>query len=155
MPAPLQRVLPFILSLLVVYAGLCLLVYLTQDRLIYFPGPPPSRTPADFGIEFEPLQITTSDGVAIDAWLLPGSDSKGALIFCHGNAGTIEGRIGAARIMRDMGRDVLLFDYRGYGASEGRPDEEGTYRDAVAAYDRLLELGHRPEGIAVYGGALG
>jgi pimeloyl-ACP methyl ester carboxylesterase len=78
------------------------------------------------------------------------------VLFCHGNAGNIGDWVWAARACRDMGFGFLVFDYRGYGRSTGRPTEEGTYRDARAAWAYLTgEAGLRPAQIVVHGWSLG
>jgi fermentation-respiration switch protein FrsA (DUF1100 family) len=61
------------------------------------------------------------------------------VLVCHGNGGNIGGRVSLAELLSSVGFDVLLFDYRGYGRSTGKPDEEGTYRDARAARRALNE----------------
>lgn len=138
------------------YLALCLLVFLLQGRMLYYPGPPPATTPADYGLAHRDASCVTADGVRIHAWYLPADQPRGAVVFCHGNAGNVEVRLPAARVLVEMGLSVLLFDYRGYGASEGSPTEEGTYLDAVAAYDWLVDRGGvPPERIAAYGESLG
>ncbi len=132
------------------YALVCLAAYLLQERLVFFPNPASPALPGTGDVEAVTLQA--SDGVALQAWLFDGPGERG-LVFCHGNGGHRGGRIDAARVLRDMGFDVLLLDYRGYGGSKGRPTEEGTYRDAVAAYDHLRERGCTS--IAAYGESLG
>ena len=158
-PVPRSRKRPLLtlfLTALASYAGICLLLLVFQGRLVYFPGGPPRTTPADHGLDYDELELVTSDGVRIHGWLLPTPEPRGVLLFCHGNAGNIEHRLSAARVFRGMGLSVLLFDYRGYGASRGRPSEEGTYRDAEAAYDHLVgEAGFAPDRIALYGESLG
>jgi fermentation-respiration switch protein FrsA (DUF1100 family) len=57
----------------------------------------------------------------------------GHVLLCHGNAGNVGDRVLHAKLLSTAGFDVLLFDYRGYGRSTGRPDEQGTYGDARAA----------------------
>lgn len=64
------------------------------------------------------------------------------MLLCHGNAGNVGDRVLHADLLTAAGFDVLLFDYRGYGSSSGRPDEQGTYRDARAALRCMLS---RPE----------
>jgi fermentation-respiration switch protein FrsA (DUF1100 family) len=137
------------------YAGFCLLVFLVQGRLVYFPGPPPTSTPEAHGLEYRELELATSDGVTVHGWYLPAENARGALLFCHGNAGNIEHRLYPARVFHELGLAVLLFDYRGYGKSTGEPSEEGTYRDAEAAYDFLAAEGFMPKGIVLYGESLG
>lgn len=136
------------------YAGVCGLAWAFQERLVWFPGPPPRTDPGRYGLDFDDLRLTTSDSVDLHAWFLPG-DTEGAVMISHGNGGTIENVIPIAKAFRDMGASVLLYDYRGYGASEGTPSEEGTYRDAEAAFDWLLAKGFAADQITVYGHSLG
>jgi fermentation-respiration switch protein FrsA (DUF1100 family) len=109
------------------------------NALLYFPSRSIVETPAEAGLPFEDLTITTEDGERLGAWWIPARrDPVGHLLLCHGNAGNIGDRVLHARLLCDAGLDVLLFDYRGYGTSTGRPSEEGTYRDARAARTALL-----------------
>ncbi len=86
--------------------------------------------------------LETEDGERLGAWWIPSRTATiGHLLLCHGNAGNVGDRVLHARLLADAGLDVLLFDYRGYGRSTGKPDEEGTRRDARAA---LVELLGRP-----------
>lgn len=135
------------------YVVLCLVLRATQERLVYFPGARPSTTPASAGLAFEDVAVRTSDGETLGAWLVHAPDARGGVVVCHGNAGSIEHRIGLARALASQGFDVLLFDYRGYGASTGAPSEEGTYQDGVAAFDALAE--RHPGRVAVFGESLG
>lgn len=110
--------------------------------LLYFPSRAILQTPADAGLAFESLELATEDGQRLHAWWIPGQPpSSGHLLFCHGNAGNIGDRVLNAALLSAVGFDVLLFDYRGYGQSSGRPDEHGTYHDAHAA---LVALRQRP-----------
>ncbi len=152
----MARVLLFLVgSVAIVYVGVCLLVWFTQDRLIWFPGPAPAATPASIGARYDDLVLDTSDGARIHAWHLRCERPRGAVLVCHGNAGNIEGRLPLAQAFLNAGFDVLLFDYRGYGRSTGSPSEEGTYLDAVAAYDHLAASGFTPERIVLHGESLG
>ena len=141
---------------LAAYAGLCLLAWLFQARLVFFPGPVPRLDPATFGLAHREVELATGDGERLHAWFFPHSGAEGAVLVCHGNAGNIEGRIELARAFLDLGWAVLLFDYRGYGRSTGSPSEAGTYLDAEAAYEHLKEVeGFAPERIVPYGESLG
>lgn len=152
-PALLLR---FLVILAVGYLALCLIVWLTQAKLVFFPGAAPRTTPGEFGLEFRELEIRCADGVRLSAWLLPAKESRGAVLVSHGNAGSIEHRIPLARSFLELGWSVLLYDYRGYGKSTGRPDEEGTYRDAEAVHDHLTKVaGIAPERIVLFGESLG
>ena len=108
--------------------------------LLYFPTRELAAEPADFDLKATHLDIGTEDGEHLDGWWVRASGpSKGHVLFCHGNGGNIGDRLDNARMFANSGFDVLLFDYRGYGHSSGRPSERGTYRDARAARRALLE----------------
>jgi hypothetical protein len=134
-----------------------LAVHAFEAKLVYFPGPRPVATPADFGLAYRDVRLVTDDGVELAAWWIPGPEgARGAVCVSHGNAGSIEGRIPLAQVFHEQGFGVLLYDYRGYGASAGSPSEEGTYRDACAALDWLAREGRfAPERVVAYGESLG
>jgi len=135
------------------YAAVATFAYAFQDRLVWFPGSPPTVDPGAAGLTFEDAEITTSDGLVLDGWFLLSGPQ--AVLISHGNAGTVAERLELARAFVAMGRSVLLYDYRGYGRSQGRPSEEGTYLDAEAAFDWLTARGLAPQAIAAYGESLG
>jgi hypothetical protein len=134
-----------------------------EPRMLYYPQHPErrvSRIPADAGMAYEAMTLTASDNVRLSAWWLPAPENapeaRPAVLFLHGNAGNIGHRLEKARVLLDLGFDVLLLDYRGYGDSEGRPSEKGTYRDADAAYSYLTGTrGVNPRRILLYGESLG
>jgi pimeloyl-ACP methyl ester carboxylesterase len=99
-----------------------------------------AETPADAGLASEDVSVETEDGERLHGWrIAAGAQPPAAhILLCHGNAGNVGDRVLHARLLSDAGFDVLLFDYRGYGRSTGRPSEEGTYRDARAALEALL-----------------
>jgi len=131
-------------------------LFIFQSRFIYFPERSLMADPTDIGLEFEDVALTTSDGVTLSAWFIPSEESRGTVLFCHGNAGNISHRLDSIRIFNRLGLDILIFDYRGYGESEGSPDETGTYRDAEAAWRYLVETRDvDPDRIVVFGRSLG
>ena len=133
---------------------------LFEERLIYFPSKEIEATPEGQGLDFREVFLVTSDETRIHGWFLtarPRRSRAFTLLFCHGNAGNISGRLDrTTALQRRLGMDVFLFDYRGFGRSEGAPSEEGTYRDAVAAHRYLVEgLGIAPERVILFGESLG
>jgi hypothetical protein len=141
---------------LIAYLVVCLAAWVFQSRLVYFPGGPPRVTPALLGLLYRDVQFSTRDGVKLAAWLVEAPRPRGIALHCHGNAGSIEERVEHARALVDLGLSVLLFDYRGYGSSEGSPSEEGTYLDAEAAWDFVTkEAGFSPESVIAWGESLG
>jgi fermentation-respiration switch protein FrsA (DUF1100 family) len=138
------------------YLGLGALLYLFQDRLVYAPTAIQIDTPASLGLPCREVSLTTADGLRLAAWLVETPGSRGAVLFCHGNYGNISHLLDPIRIFCGLGFDVLVFDYRGYGQSEGEPSEEGTYLDAEAARDFLVqEEGVDPARLVLCGRSLG
>jgi len=126
-----------------------------ERRLIFFPSRTLAAAPADVGLRAEELSITAADGVALHGWWIDGPGDR-VLIWYHGNAGNIGDRLHNARWFVDrLGVDVVLVDYRGYGRSEGTPDEEGLYLDGLAIYDAVAARSVRAEDIVLFGRSLG
>ena len=123
------------------YGLLLLLIFLFQARLIYFPnvGRELAATPRDAGLDYEDVQLRSADNVVLNGWWAPARDARGAVLILHGNAGNISHRIGYLTLFNRLHYATLLIDYRGYGKSGGSPSEEGTYRDAEAAWLHLVE----------------
>ena len=143
-------------AVLIGYLGLLALLYLTQSRLLYHPFDTLAATPAVVGLPFEEVALSAADGTRLHGWFLPHPRERGVIHFSHGNAGNISYRIDSLRIFHALGWSVLIYDYRGYGLSEGAPDEAGTYQDAEAAWRHLTESrGYRPEEIVLFGRSLG
>ena len=147
---------------LLVVAGISIAVLVRQmsilDRfMVYFPERDLVITPSDAGLEFEDVFLTTSDGVQIHAWHVPGR-SRTTLLWLHGNAGNISHRVDNIAVLNQLtGLGVLILDYRGYGLSDGSPSEQGLYMDAEAAFAYLVsDLGLDPkQDIVLFGRSLG
>jgi len=142
-----------------VYAGLALYLYAFQARYVYFPDLPSREveaTPADLGLAFASLKLKTADGETLDAWFIPAPQARGTLLYLHGNGGNIGHRLDPIEVFHQLGLNILILDYRGYGASTGKPSEEGTYEDALAAWNYLTqEKKLPPERIVLFGESLG
>lgn len=152
-------IMTLVLAVAVAYLGLLAAVYLGQAHLLYFPNIPSralTASPGDIGLAYEDVELTTADGVRLHGWWIPHPQPRAALLHLHGNAGNISHRLELIRIFHDLGLSVLIFDYRGYGVSEGKPDEAGTRRDALAAWRHLTEVrGIAPGDIVLHGQSLG
>ena len=142
-----------------VYVGLALYLYVFQARYVYFPDLPSRQveaTPADIGLAFQALALRTADGEALAGWFIPAPAARGTLLYLHGNGGNIGHRLDQIEVFHRLGLNVLIIDYRGYGASSGKPSEEGTYQDALAAWNYLTqEKRLAPERVIVFGESLG
>jgi hypothetical protein len=138
------------------YVVLIIVVWFFQSRLIYFPQSAIAMTPDQIKLPYEEISFEASDGVKLSGWFIPAENSRGVILFCHGNAGNISHRLESILIFNRLSLDVFIFDYRGYGQSEGKPSEQGTYLDAEAAWDYLVENRETdPTKIIVFGRSLG
>jgi fermentation-respiration switch protein FrsA (DUF1100 family) len=89
------------------------------------------------GLAFEDVFFTSTDGVQLHGWFVPGS-GRVTWFWCHGNAGNISHRVPDIHAFHQrLGVNLFIFDYRGYGRSSGAPSEDGINRDAEAALDAL------------------
>ena len=139
-----------------VYVGLCILLFFLQSRMIYFPLAPVMQKPSDVGLVYESVALLTADNVRLAAWYVPCTGARGTVLMCHGNGGNIGDRLHPIGLFHELGLNVLIFDYRGYGESAGSPSEAGTYQDAHAAWLYLVEKRATPPGtIVVFGRSLG
>ncbi len=129
-----------------------------EEQFIYFPAPYPegnySLIPRSLGVEDH--WFTTEDGLRLHGWLVRSDSASPVLLFSHGNAGNISHRLDLLRQLRRWGFTVFIYDYRGYGRSEGSPTEAGVYADARAAFDYVSGLpGVDSQRIVAYGRSLG
>jgi len=144
--------------LVAAYGGLALLLYIFQSHLIFYPGIGREiiATPTQIGLPYEDLHLKTSNGMSLHGWYIPAPQPRGTVLFLHGNAGNISHRLDSVQMFHRLGYSTLIFDYRGYGKSGGTPTEQGTYRDAEAAWRYLIEQRHTPAcRIVLYGESLG
>jgi len=146
------------------YAALVLVVFFAQPHLIYYPaiGRDLVATPDQAGLAYETVKISTTDGETLHGWFVPASaaasatTAKGTVLFFHGNAGNISHRMEYLLMFYRLGYNTLIFDYRGYGQSSGTPTEQGTYRDAQAAWEYLVATrAIKPGRIVLFGESLG
>jgi uncharacterized protein len=141
----------------------CLLVVLMfrwfEHSQVYHPDRTLTATGAELGRPFEDVRFTGGDGVALNGWFFPANTNSArahlAVLVCHGNAGNIGHRLDTCAALLTSGVNVFVFDYRGYGRSQGRPGEEGTYHDALTAYGWLKHRGFAGTNIIAFGESLG
>lgn len=140
-----------------VAAGLALVSLRAVSRsFIYFPWRWSESEARAANPGYEEVWIARSGGPGLHAWLHRGTRPDLAVLICHGNAGHLAVQEGLLEPFRRLGVTALLFDYRGYGLSEGKPDEEGIAADTLAAFDRLLDLTGLPAGrLILFGKSLG
>ena len=112
-----------------------------EKRFVFFPVAELLYTPNDAGLEYQDVSFQTSDGLALQGWFIPGDPAGGSdltWLWFHGNGGNIGHRVDELALAHHRtGDNIFIFDYRGYGESEGKPSEKGTYLDSRAAVEYL------------------
>lgn len=155
-----------VLALVVGYGAIVGLAFAFQDQLLFQPSSRLLATPSDAGMEYETVDLTTEDGETLHGWWIPAADVSRetrtsevptrTLLFFHGNAGNISGRLESVQQFHQLGLNVLIVDYRGYGQSTGSPSEEGLYKDADTCWEHLTdERGIAPDDIGIFGRSMG
>lgn len=152
---------------LVACATLVAAVVMLEERLIYFPSRHPDgwwdtvALGRETGCAIEDRSFAAADGVRLHGWWCvprPNAAPTAAmtLLWFHGNAGNLSHRADMLARLLALPVRVLIVDYRGYGRSEGRPDEAGLYADARGAWAELTgPLGVPPERVVILGKSLG
>ena len=139
-----------ILIPLFVYLGLGIIAYFLSDRLIFQPQP------AFYVADELMFKIAAPNGEKISAKFFKNQSAEFTILFSHGNAEDIFGSTPFFEELSRAGFNVFAYDYRGYGASEGKPSENNSYEDAETAYNYLIdELKIAPEKIIIHGRSLG
>jgi len=128
-----------------------------EESLIFFPMRYPEGDWKPLGLPFEDAWFHADDGVRLHGWYAASDQPRAVVLFCHGNAGNVTHRAEQMRVLRELaGVSVLVFDYRGYGRSDGKPNETGLRADARAARAWLAQRAGIPESeIVVIGRSVG
>jgi fermentation-respiration switch protein FrsA (DUF1100 family) len=135
---------------LIAYVVFALIAMFFEDALIYFPSPYPDGNWNPTGLDFEDAWFQSADGTPLHGWYVPRPDAREAVLFCHGNGGNLTDREGVLKMLNERARvSVLIFDYRGYGRSKGKPNEAGILADARAARHWLAKREKIGEGDVV------
>jgi len=149
-----------ILAFLGVVAGayllFCLLAFIFQRQLIYFPFRWTEEQASRANPGYEVLWLSGRDGVRLHAWMVRRQESAWTVVITHGNGGNLMFHEPLLALCRSLGLQAILFDYRGYGLSTGRPTQEGLLRDAEAVVEYVeRSLGVPRERIVYFGQSLG
>ena len=109
-----------------------------ENFFVFSPRSDFDSTPNDLGLAYKETRFRAEDGVMLHGWFFPLENDAPVILFFHGNAGNMSNCLDNIRLMLASGLQVFIFDYRGYGKSEGKPSEAGLYKDGIAAYDYLV-----------------
>lgn len=149
-----KALLAIMILLLAAAAAGWIALYRFQRDQLYHPATDITATPAQFQLRFQEVQFRAADNTVLHGWWIPANRPRGTVVYCRGNSGNISTTAHVAPEFFKRGFNLLLWDYRGYGRSGGRPSEEGLYADARAAYDAAAAMSDRLPVIA-YGHSLG
>jgi len=142
--------------LFLAYLGWAVTLYIMQPKFLYAPVKEIPYTPAELDLDFENVIFKSDDGLLLSGWYIGAEGSEFTVLFCHGNGGNMTHCLDSINIFHNLGLNCFIFDYRGYGDSQGKPSEEGTYLDVKAAYKWLTEEKKiRPDNIIIFGWSLG
>lgn len=137
------------------YVGLCTLLWFYQEKLIFHPHPIAADYKFSYPGRFEEITIPTFDGTKLHGLLFKADTTKGLVFYLHGNAGALDTWGDIAPTYTNLGYDVFILDYRGFGKSEGSlHSEEQVYKDIQAAYD-LLQQRYSEDSTVVIGYSIG
>lgn len=158
---PVRILFAILLASVLLYLGVCGYMWATQKELIFEPTPVLQSTPARMGLTYTELHFPSGAGAErgeLDAWWVPAAHGDSpTLLYLHGNDRNISSNLSHVQRLHDLGYNVLLTDYRGFGKSTGgQPNEAKVYEDAESAWRYIIEQGHiNPHKIFIYGHSLG
>jgi len=136
--------------------GLMIFLFFFQSVYIYRPVSEIINTPDHVGLSYEDVHFEMGDGVKLNGWLIPSEKPKGVILFCHSNMANISYYLDSVQVFQRLGLGTFIFDYPGYGQSEGKTTEQGTYLAAEAAWRYLVRNQKvSPDEIIVLGRSLG
>ncbi|HSI70058.1 MAG TPA: alpha/beta fold hydrolase [Gillisia sp.] len=151
----MKSLMVFLSVIIGFYLLICTLAYFFQEQMIFFPQTLSRDFKFGFSGNFEERFVEMDDGKQLHALLFKAENSKGVVFYLHGNAGSLEGWGGVSRTFTNIGYDLFIPDYRGYGKSEGRIKSEAQlHRDMQLLYDHLKEE-YREKEIIVLGHSIG
>ena len=154
MPAPviMRNPLRIVVLLFLCFISSCVVV----NRFIFIPKTEITATPTKYGIEYQEIWFHARDGLDLNGWFIPGDKDRPLVLFFHGNAGNISDNLDYLNMLHGSHFPVFIFDYRGFGKSEGEPlHEDDLYQDARGALSYLAGQGWHHERMIFFGQSLG
>jgi hypothetical protein len=165
-----------LLALVGFYLFITIFLYFFQSKYVFVPFREIEARPSDIGLKYEDIKfdsIGAYEGIKLSGWYVPAqtefkhsakanakadakANNKLVILFCHGNAGNIGHRLSTLKIFQELDVDTFIFDYSGYGESQGVPSEKAVYNDVLSAWNYLVKVrGIPPERIIIFGRSLG
>jgi len=149
-------VLTIIGMMIVAYIGVAIILYFMQPKFVYDPVRELPYSPTELGLDFEDVTFRTGDRIHLHGWFVPAPNAEFTVLYCHGNGGNMMYFLDTVNLLNSLGLNCFIFDYRGYGLSQGSPSENGMYLDGRAAYRWLTKKKLiPPQKIIIFGWSLG
>ena len=145
----------FLLTGGLIYGLLCLMLLCFQDSLIFSPSRIIEKVPVENGHTFHNLVLKSTDNRKINGWFITSQENMGTVLYCRGNKGNMSHDIEVINLWNKAGYNILMFDYQGYGLSQGETSEEHCYEDAQAAYNWLKSKGYIYRNFLIHGKSIG
>ena len=146
------------MPIILLMIALSFLFVAVEEKIVYHPLKYPDGfwQPETYNLLVEDVYFKAADGTKLHAWFIPAKNSIATLLWYHGNAGNLTHRLENILELLPLNLNIFIFDYRGYGRSEGKPNENGLYLDSQAAYDYLkLKKNIDPAELFLFGRSLG
>jgi uncharacterized protein len=126
-------------------------------RFLYYPDRAVYQTPSENNLKYEVVSFRSADGTALSGWFVPASHAAlGTIIHFHGNAQNMSAHFAFVDWLPAEGFNLFVFDYRGYGRSQGRPNRQGVYEDGLAAVEYVRRRPDvDPDRLVLFGQSLG
>ena len=152
----MKKVFKNVLKFLVVlYIIVCGLLYFFQEKIIFHPRKLSPDYHFNFSQQYEEFQVKANDGILLNGVLFKNDSAKGLIFYLHGNGGSIESYADVAAFYGALHYDVCMFDYRGYGKSEGNINNlEQLFEDNQTVYNEMKKQ-YPEEKIILLGYSLG
>ena len=153
----LKSLIIFVLGLSSIYVMVAAGAFVFQKHLIHVPFAKYVATPDDRGMPFESVVLNQhNDNAKLNGWFVKHPDSQYSVLVLGGNAGNMSYMLDTVELFYKLGYSVFTYDYRGFGASEGKLTEPAMYDDASLAWNYLTETKQiAPENIVIFGRSLG
>ncbi len=150
----MRRLKKFAIFLLGLYIFSTIMLYFFQEKLIFLPSQLPQDYRFSFSLPHEEFNLEAADGAILNGLHFKNTDSKGVIVYFHGNAGDLSRWGEIALFFVEKQYDVVIMDYRTYGKSTGKLSPEALFEDAQLFYDYTLE-NYKESNITLYGRSLG
>ena len=136
---------------------LCATIMLSScTNMLFVPSKQFYYTPDVVDVDYDNVYITSADSTRLHGWRLKTEQArKGNVLYLHGNGENISTHFANLYWLLDYGYDGYIFDYRGYGLSEGEPDLDGAVSDVAAMLDYIIEQSNDHEQVIVIGHSMG